>query len=288
MPFLLRRFGRNVACEVQRWQFFLRRRGLSETGAVDGDFGQRTEAATRLFQRGRGLPLTGALDAPTLDAAAALGYTVVPDTHYDRPPDWPPRPADLAAPGHPFRTDAFGCFKFTQPPRIQRSDKDGIIIGASCDGALPRWEIAAIERVRCPELAGVPGGSGTSDGGLLAHRLVAPRILALFRAWDEAGLLHLVRGWSGAFSARYKRDQSPSDAGHGTRLSRDVPALSNHAYGSAFDINVDDNPFRAVPAPMGARGCVRELVPIANAHGFFWGGHFQTTPDGMHFELARL
>lgn len=288
MPFLLRRFGRNVACEVQRWQLFLRRRGFAETGAVDGDFGQRTESATRLFQRGRGLPLSGALDAATLEAAVQLGYVVVADDHYDRGPDWPPRPTDLAPPDHGFRNRNFGCFRFTQAPRIRRGDKDAVIIGPSCDGLIPRWEIAAIDRVRCPELVGVPGEQGTSDGGILAHRLVAPRILALFRAWDEAGLLHLVRGWSGAFSARYKRDQSPSDTGHGVRLSSDVAELSNHAYGSAFDINVADNPFRAPPAPLGARGAVRELVPIANAHGFFWGGHFTTTPDGMHFELARL
>ena len=35
------------------------------------------------------------------------------------------------------------------------------------------------------------------------------------------------------------------------------------------------------------KGCVRELVPIAHDHGFYWGGHF-TRQDGMHFELARL
>jgi len=39
---------------------------------------------------------------------------------------------------------------------------------------------------------------------------------------------------------------------------------------------------------VGARGSVRELVQIANGLGFFWGGHFSGTPDGMHFELAQL
>jgi hypothetical protein len=37
---------------------------------------------------------------------------------------------------------------------------------------------------------------------------------------------------------------------------------------------------------------VRELVPIANQHGFYWGGHFRYNKhtdqsDGMHFEWAR-
>ncbi|MBP0575977.1 M15 family metallopeptidase [Mycobacterium tuberculosis] len=39
---------------------------------------------------------------------------------------------------------------------------------------------------------------------------------------------------------------------------------------------------------MGAKGCVRELVPIANRFGFYWGGHFSTRADGMHFEVAKL
>ena len=45
---------------------------------------------------------------------------------------------------------------------------------------------------------------------------------------------------------------------------------------------------RHLPAPAGAEGSVRELVDIANAHGFFWGGHFKGRPDGMHFEVAKL
>ena len=64
--------------------------------------------------------------------------------------------------------------------------------------------------------------------------------------------------------------------------------LSNHAFGTAFDINVPFNPLGARPALIGKQGSVRELVPIANEHGFFWGGHFGKRPDGMHFEVAVL
>lgn len=35
------------------------------------------------------------------------------------------------------------------------------------------------------------------------------------------------------------------------------------------------------------KGSVRELVPIANEHGFYRGGHFSRR-DGMHVELAQL
>ena len=41
------------------------------------------------------------------------------------------------------------------------------------------------------------------------------------------------------------------------------------------------------PALVGRKGSVRELVEIANANGFYWGGHF-TRKDGMHFEVAQV
>ena len=69
--------------------------------------------------------------------------------------------------------------------------------------------------------------------------------------------------------------------------SVDVNALSNHSFGSAFDINRVDNDFGAVPAFCGRRGSVRELVASANEVGMFWGGRFNTQ-DGMHFEISKL
>jgi hypothetical protein len=39
---------------------------------------------------------------------------------------------------------------------------------------------------------------------------------------------------------------------------------------------------------VGEKGSVRELVPIANRWGFYWGGHYNGRPDGMHFEVAFL
>lgn len=68
----------------------------------------------------------------------------------------------------------------------------------------------------------------------------------------------------------------------------DEDAASNHAWGTAFDINVPWNGLGATPALVGARGSVRKLVPLANEHGFYWGGHFNGRPDGMHFEIAQI
>jgi intein/homing endonuclease len=61
----------------------------------------------------------------------------------------------------------------------------------------------------------------------------------------------------------------------------------SNSWGTAFDINVAQNGLNKVPALIGEKGCIRELVPIANECGFYWGGHF-TRKDGMHFEIAKI
>jgi lipoprotein-anchoring transpeptidase ErfK/SrfK len=65
------------------WQIALERVGFSP-GIIDGQIGRKTELATREFQRVRGLPQTGRLDAATaaalqFDVAGALAtYVVTP------------------------------------------------------------------------------------------------------------------------------------------------------------------------------------------------------------------
>jgi len=53
-------------------------------------------------------------------------------------------------------------------------------------------------------------------------------------------------------------------------------------------VNADWNALNRTPARPGQRGCLHELVPIANRFGFFWGGHFIRNRDGMHFEVAHV
>ena len=64
--------------------------------------------------------------------------------------------------------------------------------------------------------------------------------------------------------------------------------MSNHAFGSAFDINAEQNTLGTRPPLVGQHGSVRQLVPIANKWGFYWGGHFGGRQDGMHFEIAFI
>lgn len=283
MAFLLARGEAAIATEVQRWQHFLRRIGFTEVGGVDGDFGQNTERATRRFQNVAAVPETGRLDARTLKAAVQRGYAAAADTHYESDPAAErPSAAVLAPPSSAWRNATLTAFRFRKP----HDEGDDILIQGDCDGATSDWIASHIVTISVPQLEGLAGPTGK----LRVHALAAPKLAALFRAWEEAGLMHLVLTWEGCFAARYLRPKEgeASVRAHGARCSREVSTLSNHAFGSAFDINASWNRLGHPPAPMGAKGCVRELVPIAIKHGFFWGGHFSTRPDGMHFELARL
>jgi hypothetical protein len=288
MPFLLQRGGKNVPLEVQRWQYFLLKGKITQTGAIDAQFGAKTEEATKIFQLQHGLKTTGRLDQATLAAAEGLGYTVKPNDYYDDKIDdsYPPRPKKISSPTNASRNAALGCFIFKQLPLANRGDKDEIVTQGSCDGEIQDWRKENIVDIEIPQLQFAIGYAGVVH----CHRLAAPHILDLFAHWEKLDLLHLVRTYEGAYNPRYKRGKSPSPKGHGPKRSDQVDAISNHAFGSAFDVNASDNEYGHTPVPCPQRGCTRELVNPANGLGFFWGGHFSSTSDrdGMHFEFAQF
>lgn len=285
MPFQLSRGAVNVAAEVQRWQYFLRKQGFSQTGAIDADFGINTETATKMFQATHGLAVDGEVNGSTLHKAEDLGYTIVPDDYYAKRAGagFPAKPAGLSSPSNATRNKDFTCFKFLQRPRGDRLDRESIVQKGSCDGGVPDWVAAHITNVEVPQLRFARGFGGRVS----CHRKAAPVIKRLFAKWEEDDLLHLIISYHGCFVPRYKRKVPLSDAGHDIMRSADVSRLSNHSFGSAFDINKPDNELGDVPAFCGRRGSVRELVASANELGVFWGGHFGG-PDGMHFEISRL
>jgi len=107
-----------------------------------------------------------------------------------------------------------------------------------------------------------------------AHRLVSEQLRGLWQAWEDEGVLGLVRSWNGSYAARFKRG------------SRSV--LSNHAFGTAFDINARWNRLGAVPALKGEVGSVRELVPVAasfHPHGTTGGLFFSPSWDHLIFRV---
>ena len=244
---------------VKRWQQFLRGRGL----LVDttGTFDAATDKATRKFQGMYNLTVDGVVGNQTLTKAGELGFELV---DYVAEPDsgYPP------APGFGSLTPAvaqakFGPLQFVASPTTSNPEKITITNG---------FDTNRLQRLTVPQLVGIPGAP--ASGKVLVHQLAATAFAGLWAAWQAAGYLNLVLSYDGTYDPRFVRGSAAKQT------------LSNHAFGVAFDINVAWNPFGAEPASRGTKGCLYDLVPIANQHRFFWGGHYKTRRDGMHFEYV--
>ncbi len=200
--------------------------------------------------------LTGRLPMPPGDRAS---------------PQWPPPPDFKPLVTAAQRQALFGAYEFVPDPS---RDRDGIRI-------LGSWEQENIVTVQIPQLIGRNIRGAPANGAIRWHRLAVNQLLRLWQAWEEAGLLNRVIIWNGSYSPRFIRGRKDDTA----------ESLSNHAFGTAFDINYDPatnlNGLNAVPALVGQPGSVRELAAIARHFGFYWGGHFPRL-DGMHFEVAVL
>ncbi|MBN8751652.1 MULTISPECIES: M15 family metallopeptidase [Variovorax] len=266
---------RDEGADVRRLQEFL----VSLQGAElspDGLFGPNTRTALLKFQSNLGLGPTGFVDADTFDALAHKGLVLLGPiiAGAEQGTRWPPRAELPPQPSAALTTRLFGEFEFRHAPTA-RSPEDIEILGD--------WVKENIVQLHVPQLdKGLFAASShyvrREVGTIRCHRKAAAAFLALFSRWEDAGLMDRVLTCAGAFNARLRRG-----------LSDPIPAnLSNHAWGTAIDLNATENPRGHVPPGVGARGSVRELVQIANGLGFFWGGHFSGTPDGMHFELAQL
>jgi len=182
---------------------------------------------------------------------------------------WPPRPTNIRPYTMAEKLHAFAQFQYEPNPTTFNGE--GINI-------LGNWEAANIVSVDIPQLTGkLFGARPIAHGSIRFHKLGADMLRRLWAAWEVAGLLDRVLSFQGGHAPRFIR---------GTQAHNPRP-LSNHAWGTAFDINAGQNAFGAEPALLGETGCVRELVAIANQNGFFWGGHFGHK-DGMHFELGKV
>jgi predicted chitinase len=247
---------------VKQWQFFLIGQGF-DPGTADGIFGRKTEKATIEFQKKHNLTADGIAGNKTLGKAMALGFALLddPGDSSKQGPNYPPKPDFKPLVSTTERHKVFGDFQYKG-----FAGSDDIII-------LGNWEKENIVKVHIPQLKNVGGGLVPKDQKIRFHKLAARQLQELWKEWEEKGLLHLVKTYAGSYVPRYVRGSKTN--------------LSNHAFGTAFDINVAWNGLGMLPALTGKTGSVRELVPIANKHGFYWGGHF-SRKDGMHFEVAFL
>lgn len=244
---------------VRKWQFFLIGQGF-DLGTADGMFGERTKAATMAFQQQHNLQPDGIVGNKTAGTAMIQGFGILHDNRQGIvSANWPPKPDFRPLLSFAERAALFGYFAYRHHPLP--GNPENIIV-------LDNWASLNLVRIEVPQLIPVRG-----NPQVYFHRLAARQFAKLWSDWEQAGLLHHVLTWEGAYAPRFIRG------------SRTI--LSNHAFGTAFDINYAWNKLGTQPALVGQKGSVRELVHIAYQNGFYWGGHF-SRQDGMHFEVARL
>ena len=246
---------------VGDWQTFLRGEGIY-LGAIDDDFGNATEQATKKFQKKYGLKDDGIVGDSSYKKAISLGYhssqIIVAPTNND---NVPPKPNFQPITGNATREKLFGKIEFIAKPT--KTNPEGIIITND-------FESKNIVRVNLPALSKATGGKYSV---MRWHKDCEYQLVKMFERLEKENLHTKILSYAGAFYPRFIR---------GSRTQ-----LSNHSWGTGFDINVPQNGLGKNPAMIGDKGCVREIVPIANDYGFYWGGHF-TRMDGMHFEIAKI
>jgi hypothetical protein len=247
---------------VKKWQQFLHGQGFVFDKASDGKFDKETVQKTKDFQAKYKLPPDGIVGNATFGKAMQLGFEGVdflsdPASNYPPEPNFPPL-ANTAA-----RQKLFGPLEYVAAPKPGEKENIRITNG---------WDKENLVDVALPQLAGIKGAPKSLK--VQFHRKAVKQLQDLWAAWAKAGLLQEILTWDGSYNPRFIRCSTSS--------------LSNHAFGTAFDINAAYNPFGGQPALPGHKGCVFDLVPIANKFGFYWGGHFKTRRDGMHFEIAKL
>ena len=250
MPLTLLRgsFGPDVE-SLQSWLV-----GQGVLTVIDGRYGAATERAVKEAQRIRRLQQDGIVGPTTRAAFIEAGWLAEPLTVRR---SYPPRPnvQPLTA---VERQRIWG-----QIVAVPLDDRSNVRITNS-------WPRDHLKTVTVPQLVGIDGAP--PEGKVLWHKNGVRSLLGFFADIERAGKLRLVKSWSGSWVPRFVRGSTTT--------------LSSHAHATAFDINAAWNGLGQAPARQGEPGSVVELVPIALAHGFFWGGWF-SRPDGMHLELMK-
>jgi peptidoglycan hydrolase-like protein with peptidoglycan-binding domain len=248
---------------VRAWQTFLIGEGFNP-GEVDGIFDDATAEATRAFQSKMRIEADGVVGRQTMRKTLDRGFELMEEPSADMTgSNFPPKPNFPPLVSNVQRQAVFGAYDFVAAPLP--GNKEHIRI-------LGTWEGDNIVSVPIPQLKKTALGA-RAPATIRFHKLGAAQLQGLWKDWEDARLLDRILTFGGGFEPRFVRNSTRT--------------LSNHSFGSAFDINVAWNQRGHRPALVGHKGSTRELVALAHKWGLYWGGHF-STPDGMHFEVALV
>ena len=248
----------SVGDYVTKWQNFLRGQGYSIDAT--GYFDEETHIATMSFQTKHKLYVDGIVGNNTYGKAAQIGFQLI-DSDDDINDAFPNRPSFPPIVGNEQRQAIFGPLECVPAPTSK--NKEAIRITNNFE---------QLNIIKLP----IKTSNPKIPKAITFHKKVAHQLTGFFEEVESLGLSGKIITFDGSYSPRYIRGKATE------RI------LSNHAFGTAFDINAKWNALGSNPATADQIGCLYDIVPIANKWGFYWGGHFKSRLDGMHFEIAKL
>jgi len=260
---------------IVSWQAFLAGEGHYE-GDYSPNFGPRTEAATKAFQKAVHIAEDGIVGGDATKAACGLGFSPPwgaqvkyigdDETTGYMDPTWP-QPADL---------DDDGRADLVYLSESERKKLWGDPLKEVVDGkpvVNQDWYDENIRRVHVPQLKGMDCYGNPSSGNVYFHKRAAAQFLGAMQDCEDEGLLGDFTSFGGTYVFRFIRGSTTT--------------LSNHAFGVAPDFNMKENGLGKQPALVGETGTLRRIARIFEKWGFFWGGWFRSRKDGMHFECVK-
>jgi len=250
--------------EVYAWEMFLVGQGYLVQKEVDTVFTMATFEATARWQAANRIDPVGQVGPQTRAAADKFKIDWALE-----PIDAPEMPAGTKSLNFAERQKFFGEIAFS--PNPVAGNPEGVKITNG-------WEAKNLEFFEVPQLKGILGAPGSCK--IQFNKAAKKQLLGFFQALEDRDLLKHVIAWGGSYNPRFVRGSTT--------------VLSNHAHGTAFDINAAWNGLGVTPAASGTKGSVRELVTTAYEFGFYWGGWGWPSPgrplrrDGMHFEVMKI
>jgi len=138
----------------------------------------------------------------------------------------------------------FGAYDYVADPKPRNPEHIRI---------LGTWEQDNIVDVPISQLKKTTIGS-KDPSTIRFHRLGAAQLQGLWKEWESAKLLDRILSFAGGFEPRFVRGSTAT--------------LSNHSFGSAFDINSEWNERGHRPALVGEKGSTSSFrLPINGASG---------------------
>jgi hypothetical protein len=152
-----------------------------------------------------------------------------------------------AAPDHPApltfdqRVKLFGAVTFTRDP--QPGNPEAVHINGPWSANLVVVEVPQLQKL----------GLGQH---MRFHKAVAAQFVGMWSDWEAAGLIDRVKSFDGSFAPRFKRFNGSLQERLAAASVATARNLSNHAFGTAMDINASTNPLGREPAALGTVVCV--------------------------------